>query len=126
MFARRFAHLCRAFVILYRSIVPTGNLIVTPINEVSFLSWLGGDARGTSPIVSGLGWEVKYMLMKAYIEGIKAMKEVDPTIRILTTEPLVNMVTPENPTRRDLSMHILRMKTSSSRWIYLLEECARN
>jgi len=102
MFARRFAHLCRAFVILYRSIVPTGNLIVTPINEVSFLSWLGGDARGTSPFCVGLGWEVKYRLMKAYIEGIRAMKEVDPSIRILTTEPLVNMVTPLNPTRRDL------------------------
>ena len=91
MFARRFAHLCRAFVLKYRSLVPEGELIITPINEVSFLSWLGGDAKGTSPYCVNQGWEVKYMLMKAYIEGIEMMKEIDPTIKIMTTEPLVNI-----------------------------------
>ncbi|MEJ7587978.1 MAG: amine oxidase [Ferruginibacter sp.] len=94
MFARRFAALCRAFVNFYRSIDPDGTLIVTPINEVSFLSWLGGDVKGTSPYCYGQGWEVKYGLMKAYIEGVEALKEVDPGIRILTTEPLVNIVPP--------------------------------
>ena len=92
LFARRFAALCRAFVEFYRSIDPDGILIVTPINEVSFLSWLGGDARGTSPYCTGQGWEVKYHLMRAYIEGVAALREADPTIRILTTEPLVNVV----------------------------------
>ncbi len=91
MFARRFSHLCRAFVIKYRSLVPEGELIITPINEVSFLSWLGGEANGTSPYCVNQGWEVKYMLMKAYIEGIEMMKEVDPTVKIMTTEPLINI-----------------------------------
>lgn len=91
MFARRFAHLCEAFVLKYRSLVPNGELIVTPINEVSFLSWLGGDARGTSPYCVNQGWEVKYMLMKAYIEGIEMMKAVDATVKIMTTEPLVSI-----------------------------------
>jgi len=93
MFSRRFSHLCREFVIKYRSLVPDGLLIVTPINEVSFISWLGGDVRGTSPYCVGQGWEVKYALMKAYIEGIEMMKEVDPTIRIMVTEPLISIVT---------------------------------
>ncbi|GAB3928471.1 family 1 glycosylhydrolase [Larkinella terrae] len=92
MFARRFAALCRSFAQFYRSIDPDSPLIVTPINEVSFLSWLGGEARGTSPYCIGQGWEVKYRLMQAYIEGVAALREVDPRIRILTTEPLVNMV----------------------------------
>lgn len=96
MFARRFSHLCRAFVIKYRSMVPEGELIITPINEVSFLSWLGGDARGTSPYCMNQGWEVKYMLMKAYIEGIEMMKEVDPKVKIMTTEPLIN-ITSQDP-----------------------------
>jgi len=96
MFARRFSHLCRAFVIKYRSMVPEGELIITPINEVSFLSWLGGDARGTSPYCVNQGWEVKYMLMKAYIEGIEMMKEVDPKVKIMTTEPLIN-ITSQDP-----------------------------
>lgn len=92
MFSRRFSHLCREFVIRYRSLIPEGVLVVTPINEVSFISWLGGDVRGTSPYCVGQGWEVKYGLMKAYIEGIEMMKKVDPSVRILITEPLVSIV----------------------------------
>ena len=92
MFARRFAAVCRAFVHFYRSIDPDGTLIVTPINEVSFISWLGGDACGTVPYCNRQGWEVKYALMRAYIEGVAAMREIDPGIKILTTEPLVNVV----------------------------------
>ncbi len=102
MFARRFSHLCREFVIKYRSIVPYDTLIVTPINEVSFISWLGGDVRGTSPYCVGQGWEVKYALMKAYIEGIEMMRKVDPSVRILITEPLVNIVS--NNIGNDISL----------------------
>jgi hypothetical protein len=92
MFARRFAALCRAFIHFYRQVDPYGTIILTPINEVSFLSWLGGDARGTSPYCINMGWEVKYYLMRAYIEGVAAIKDIDPTVRVLTTEPLVNIV----------------------------------
>jgi len=91
MFARRFAAVCRAFAKFFRSVDPTSTLVVTPINEVSFVSWLGGDVRGTQPYCVGQGWEVKYRLMKAYIEGVEALKEVDPEVRILPTEPLVNI-----------------------------------
>lgn len=104
MFARRFASLCRAFVQFYRMLVPEGELIVTPINEVSFLSWLGGDVRGTSPFCVGQGWEVKYRLMKAYIEGVEAMKEVDETVRIMTTEPLVNIIPHENAGQEEIDL----------------------
>lgn len=103
MFPRRFAALCRAFVNFYREIEPDKTLIVIPINEVSFLSWLGGDARGTSPYCVGQGWEVKYRLMKAYIEGVVALKEIDPSIRILTSEPLVNMVPPLDANEQQLA-----------------------
>ncbi|WP_234733089.1 glycoside hydrolase family 1 protein [Tellurirhabdus bombi] len=103
MFARRFAALCRAFVSFYRSVNPDGVLIVTPINEVSFISWLGGDVRGTSPYCVGQGWDVKYHLMRAYIEGVAALREADPTICIMSTEPLVNMVPPLKGTPQDIS-----------------------
>ncbi|WP_448959775.1 amine oxidase [Larkinella arboricola] len=107
LFARRFAALCRSFVQFYRSINPDSTLIVTPINEVSFLSWLGGDARGTSPYCVGQGWEVKYGLMRAYIEGVAALREIDPSVRILTTEPLVNMVPPLNATAEQIGQAAL-------------------
>ena len=102
MFARRFASVCRAFVKFYREIDSEGDLIITPINEVSFLSWLGGDVRGTSPFCVGQGWEVKYHLMKAYIEAIEAMKEVDSRVRIMTTEPLVNITYGEFATQEEI------------------------
>lgn len=102
MFARRFAFLCRAFVRFYRDRYPNDTLIVTPINEVSFIAWLGGDVRGTSPYCTRQGWEVKLGLMRAYIEGVAAMREIDPTVRILTTEPLVQLVPPLNATKRQI------------------------
>ena len=103
MFARRFAELCRAFVKFYRSVDSFSTLIIIPINEVSFISWLGGDACGTVPYCRGYGWEVKYALMKAYIAGIEAVKEEDNNVRILTTEPLVNMVPPFDANEEQLS-----------------------
>ena len=91
-FTNRFVALCKAFVQFYRSIDAVSTLIITPINEVSFLSWLGGDAKGTVPFCNNRGWDVKYNLMKAYIKGIDALKVADPLVRILTTEPLINIV----------------------------------
>ncbi len=103
LFAHRFACVCRAFVRFYRTLLPAEILIVTPINEVSFISWLGGDVRGTAPYCTKQGWEVKYALMKAYIEGIKAIKEEDSSVKIMTTEPLVNMVPPLNATPEQIA-----------------------
>ena len=100
LFAPRFVALCRAFVAFYRAQRPDDVLVVTPINEVSFISWLGGDARGTAPYCNRQGWEVKYDLMRASIEGAHALRAADPGIRLLTTEPLVHMVPPLNATPR--------------------------
>lgn len=97
-FAERFVSMCRAFALFHRKNFPDRALIITPINEVSFLSWLGGDAAGTAPYCKNNGWEVKYHLMKAYIAGIKMLKQIDPDVLILTTEPLVNIVPPLNAT----------------------------
>jgi len=102
-FTPRFVAICRAFVQLYRRIRPDDVLIVTPINEVSFISWLGGETGGTSPYCFKQGWEVKYALMRAYIQGVAAMQAIDPNIRIMTTEPLVNMVPPANATEQDIA-----------------------
>jgi hypothetical protein len=101
MFARRFAAFCRAFVPVYRETYADGPLIVTPINEVSFISWLGGDVVGTVPYCTKQGLEVKTGLVRAYIEGIQAMREIDPNVVILTTEPLVSIVPPLNAAGED-------------------------
>jgi hypothetical protein len=101
-FTKRFVALCEAFVLLHASVCPGKRLVVTPINEVSFISWLGGEVGGTSPFAVRNGWDVKYALMRAYIAGINAMKLLNPEVLIMTTEPLVNVVPPEQATEEDL------------------------
>jgi hypothetical protein len=103
LFARRFSSLCSAFINFYRSVDPDGLLILTPINEVNFLAWLGGEVRGTSPYCINLGFEVKYALMRAYIEGVTTIKKADPRVLILATEPLVNIVPPHNATAEEIA-----------------------
>ncbi len=91
-FTNRFVSFCTAFGDFFVKNFGKTELIVTPINEVSFLSWLGGDAAGTSPFCQNEGWNVKYKLMQAYIEGIRTLKTINKNFKILTTEPLVNIV----------------------------------
>lgn len=98
-FEARFAAVCAAFTRFYRDQTDE-TLIVTPINEVSFLSWLGGDVAGTVPFARGMGFEVKRRLAGAFIAGINAIWEVDPTARLLTTEPLIHVVSPAGGNRR--------------------------
>jgi hypothetical protein len=101
-FAKRFASLCRSFVQFYRSVDKDSTIIVTPFNEVSFISWLGGEVGATVPYCRGYGWEVKYAMMKAYIEGVQVLLSEDSNIRILVTEPLINVVAELNAGDDDL------------------------
>jgi hypothetical protein len=106
-FTRRFVSLCEAFVTFYIKHNPGELLYVTPINEVSFISWLGGEVGATVPYCTKNGWELKYALMRAYIEGAKAMKRISGSVRIVTTEPLVNMVPGLEPTEEELAVAVL-------------------
>jgi beta-glucosidase/6-phospho-beta-glucosidase/beta-galactosidase len=89
-FADRFAALCTAFVQLYTSLT-VRPLVVVPINEISFISWLGGDARGTVPFAINSGFDVKYFLCRAAIQGAKAIKEIQPEAKIMLVEPLMRI-----------------------------------
>ncbi len=46
--------------------------------------------------------------MKAYIEGIEAMKSEDESVKILTSEPLINMVPPLNATPEQIQAAVLQ------------------
>lgn len=89
-FADRFAAVCAAFVEVYRSLTDDP-LVITPVNEISFISWLGGEARGTVPFAIRSGFDVKYFLCRATIKGVIAIKAVDPTAQIMMVEPLIRV-----------------------------------
>ena len=89
-FAERLAGVSKAFAELYRHHTEDP-LIITPVNEISFLSWLGGDARGTVPFATGCGFDQKYHLCKAAIKAIEAVRSVDPAAQIMMVEPLIRV-----------------------------------
>lgn len=89
-FADRLTQLCVAFTKLYRYHTEDP-LVITPINEISFLSWLAGDARGTVPFAAGAGFDQKYHLCKAAIKAIAGIKETDPEAMVMLVEPLVRV-----------------------------------
>lgn len=89
-FADRLSAICVAFTKLYRYYTEDP-LIITPINEMSFLSWLSGDARGTVPFAAGTGFDQKYHLCKAAIKAINGIKETDPAAQVMLVEPLIRI-----------------------------------
>jgi hypothetical protein len=66
--------------------------LVTPINEMSFLAWAGGDVRCMNPFEAARGVELKAQLVLATIEAIEAVRAVWPGARFVQPEPLIHIV----------------------------------
>lgn len=90
-FPTRFARYARAFARWY-SQETDQPLFVTPINEMSFISWAGGDVRVMNPFESARGVELKVALVRATIEAIDEIRSVVPNARFLQPEPVINIV----------------------------------
>ena len=90
-FIRRFASMVKAFVhvLVEESDMP---LFVAPINEISFFAWAGGESAYLNPFETERPHELKAQLVRAAIEGIEAAWSVIPEVRIVHTDPLINVV----------------------------------
>lgn len=60
-----------------------------PVNEVSFFSWAGGDARYLNPFAAGRGFELKVQLARAWLAAAAELRAIDPRARFLMAEPLI-------------------------------------
>lgn len=89
-FSDRLVAVCKAFTKLY-SLCTDDPLIITPINEISFLSYLSGDVACTVPFMTDSGGLIKYHLCKAAIKAIEAIKRINPVAKILLAEPLIRI-----------------------------------
>jgi beta-glucosidase/6-phospho-beta-glucosidase/beta-galactosidase len=90
-FVERFARLCRAFIEV-ASRETDGPPWVVPVNEISFFAWAGGEIGIFNPFARHRGDELKIQLIRASIAGIRAMREVNRDVRIVHTEPMINVV----------------------------------
>ncbi|MCA1585193.1 MAG: beta-galactosidase [Acidobacteria bacterium] len=92
-FADRFARYCGAVSRYLRGRseeVP----FFTPINELSFTAWAAAQVGWFHPFVQGRGGEAKRQLVRAWIAGVDAIREVDPRARIVSVEPLIHTIPP--------------------------------
>lgn len=64
----------------------------TPVNEISFWAWGGGDVGYINPCTVKRGGELKAILARAAIAAIEAVREVDPRARIVSAEPAIHII----------------------------------
>jgi len=90
-FVTRFADFSRAFAELATR-ETSGAPWVVPVNEISFFAWAAGEIGIFNPFERHRGDELKRQLVRSTIASIRAMREVNPAIRIVHTEPMINVV----------------------------------
>ncbi|PTX94827.1 beta-glucosidase [Verrucomicrobia bacterium LW23] len=90
-FVERFARFSAAFARLY--VEETGKApFIAPINEISYFAWAGGHVAQFNPCKRKRGDELKTQLVRAALACINALWEVDRSIRIVHTDPIINVV----------------------------------
>ena len=91
----------------------------TPINELSFLAWAAGAVGWFHPFARGRGGDVKRQLVRAWIAGVDAIRDVDPRARMVSVEPLIHTVPPRG--QPDRTGHAARQRASQwEAWDLLL------
>jgi beta-glucosidase/6-phospho-beta-glucosidase/beta-galactosidase len=89
-FVRRFAAMTKA-VVRFLSSESDSQLFLAPINEISFFAWAGGESAYLNPFEIDRPHELKAQLVRTAIEAIEAAWSINPRIRIVHTDPLINV-----------------------------------
>lgn len=90
-FVTRFADYCREAVLLMAEHQAEPPLVI-PVNEISFFAWAAGEAALFHPFARGRAPELKRQLVRAALRAADAIHEAVPHARILTAEPIINVV----------------------------------
>ncbi len=75
--------------------------LVSPINEISFFSWAAGEGGIFNPFAKHRGNDVKEQLVRASIEAIHAIREVNRAVKIFQIDPMINVL-PRSDRRADI------------------------
>lgn len=96
-FTGRFAAYCRAAAAYVSARLP-GSYFFTPINEITFFSFCGGEWAWVAPYTNTREdrFRLRLALCKAAIAGVKAIREVVPEARMVHVDPLVQVVAPRD------------------------------
>jgi beta-glucosidase/6-phospho-beta-glucosidase/beta-galactosidase len=106
-FVSQFALYCRV-VAEYVTSRMAGPYFFTPINEITFFSFCGGEWGWVAPYRNTKEdrFRMRLALCKAAIEGVKAIREVAPGARMIHIDPLVQVVAPrDRPDQQQAAWH---------------------
>ena len=65
--------------------------VFAPVNEISFLSWAGGDMAALNPFERGRGQELKRILVRAFVAASEVLLREFPSARLLSPEPVIHI-----------------------------------
>ncbi|HEY9906828.1 MAG TPA: family 1 glycosylhydrolase [Thermosynechococcaceae cyanobacterium] len=106
-FVDRFAGYCRAVAAYVVPQLP-GSSFFTPINEITFFSFCGGEWGWVAPYKNTKEdrFQFRLALCRAAISGVKAIREIDPQARMIHIDPLVQVVAPrDRPDQIEAASH---------------------
>jgi beta-glucosidase/6-phospho-beta-glucosidase/beta-galactosidase len=96
-FVDRFARYAAAACALLRD-ETDGYALLAPINEMSFLSWAGGEVANINPFAKERGYDLKTQLVRATIAAADVIWDQLPHARIVQCEPAIHIVAdPKRP-----------------------------
>lgn len=95
-FPERFASFARAFAEVL-SAETDATPFVAPVNEISFLSFAGGERGFFNPFAENRGDEMKFQLTRASILASEAVRAIRSDARLVHTDPIINVAA--DPTR---------------------------
>jgi len=72
---------------------------IAPVNEISFLSWAGGDCAYLNPFGHSRGAELKRQLVRGAIQTMPILRSELPDVTIVSPEPVIHIV--GDPARPD-------------------------
>lgn len=84
----RFVHALTRFVRQRRDCCT----MFSPANEISFLSWAGGDVGAVNPHAIGRGHELKRILVRAAVAASEVLLNELDHVRLIAPEPVIHIV----------------------------------
>lgn len=65
---------------------------ISPVNEISFMAWGGGDAELLNPFAEHRGEELKQQLVRAFLAAVNAIRSLGMEVAIISPEPVIHIV----------------------------------
>ena len=69
-----------------------GCRMIAPVNEISFLSWAGGEKGCINPCTRNRGDELKHNLVRAAAAASEVLLKEMPGVRLISPEPVIHIV----------------------------------